>query len=369
MRMLILASYTCTNESKKIKQMNKKFFRIIKYALLFCVAIFLLITFVPRDYDVPDLQKRKGIHYWNLPTGSKIAYTLIPAKGIKIPQPIIFLQGGPGGFISDRNIKILAPLAEEGYDIYLYDQVGSGYSDRLTNINDYTADRHKKDLEEIIKKIGSEKVILIGQSWGAILATLFLADNAEKVQSLILTGAAPIQPLRQELIYINPPDSLNLRKPSFSNKEANEKSKNIRMKVVSFFAKSFGFKLASDKEADDFQTYLNNELNKSTVCDTSKALKAESGGGFYAQLMTVRSFNEIKDPRPKLKGTKIPVLIMKGQCDNQAWGFVSEYLELFPNYQLEIIPDAGHSISVEQPELYLRTIRTFLKQDLHYLKL
>jgi len=78
--------------------------------------------------------------------------------------------------------------------------------------------------------------------------------------------------------------------------------------------------------------------------------------------MTVRSFTETKDPRPKLKGLKIPVLIMKGQCDNQPWGFANEYLELFPNYQLNIIPDAGHSISVEQPELYLKTIRDFLNK-------
>ena len=345
--------------------MRKNLFTFIKYALLLCVAVYLLIAFIPRIYDVPQLQKREGTQYWDLPTGSKIAYTLVAAKGTKKPHPIIYLQGGPGGFISNRNIKILAQLSEDGYNIYLYDQIGSGQSDRLTNINDYTADRHKKDLEEIIKKIGAEKVILIGQSWGAILATLFIADNAEKVQRVIFTGAGPIQPMRQELLSTHPPDSLNLRKPPYSNNEANDKSKNVRTNVVSFLAKSFGIKLASDREADDFQTYLNNELNKATVCDTSNALKAEGGGGFYAQVMTVRSFSEIKDPRPKLKGSKIPILIMKGQCDNQPWGFVNEYLELFPNHQLKIIPDAGHSISVEQPEFYLKTIRDFLNQDIH----
>jgi pimeloyl-ACP methyl ester carboxylesterase len=37
-----------------------------------------------------------------------------------------------------------------------------------------------------------------------------------------------------------------------------------------------------------------------------------------------------------------------------------DYLEHFPNCQLKIIPDAGHAISVEQPELYLKTMRDFL---------
>jgi proline iminopeptidase len=297
-----------------------------------------------------------------LKTGSKIAYTLVSAIGIKKPYPIIYLQGGPGGFISDRNIKMLAPLSEDGFDIFLYDQIGSGQSERLSDINEYTAYRHKKDLEGLIKKIGSEKVILIGQSWGAILATLFIADNPDKVEKVILIGAGPIQPANEELLNKKAPDSLNLSKPPYSNREANEKSKNIRANAITFWAKSFGKKLASDKEADDFQTYLNNGLNKALVCDTSSALRAEGGGGFYAQVMTVQSFNEVKDPRPKLKDCKVPILIMKGQCDNQPWGFVNEYLEIFPNYKLKIIPGAGHSISVEQPELYLKTIREFLNQ-------
>jgi proline iminopeptidase len=342
--------------------MRKNIFQFIKYALLLCLVAYLLAVFIPRSYDVPHMHKRKGTQYWDLQTGSRIAYTLVSAKGQKKPFPIIYLQGGPGGFISDRNIHMLAPLSEDGFDVFLYDQIGSGQSERLSDITEYTADRHKKDLEELIKKIGSEKVILIGKSWGAILATLFIADNPEKVEKVIFTGAVPIQPMNEELLNKNAPDSLNLRKPPYSNREAIEKSKNIRINAITFWAKSFGKKLASDKEADDFQTYLNGELNKATVCDTSKALEAEGGGGFYAQVMTVQSFNKIQDLRAKLKGSKVPILLMKGQCDNCPWGFVNEYLELFPNHQLKIVPDAGHSISVEQPELYLKIIRDFLIQ-------
>jgi len=342
--------------------MRKKLFKFLTYILLLFSAILLLEVFIPRTYNVPHIQKREGTQYWDLPTGSRIGYTLISAKGIIKPNPIIFLQGGPGGFISDRNIKILAPLAEDGYNVYLYDQVGSGHSERLANINEYTAERHQRDLEEIIKKIGAEKVILIGQSWGAALAALYIADNPGKVEKVIFTGAGAIQPMREELVNIKAPLILNLKKPPYSNREANEKSGNIRIRAITFWAKTFGRKLAPDKEADDFQTFLNGELNKATVCDTSKALKTEGGGGFYVQIMTVKSFSEIKDPRPRLKNCKVPVLIIKGQCDNQPWGFVNEYLELFPNHQLTIIPGAGHSVSVEQPGLYLETIRAFLNQ-------
>jgi proline iminopeptidase len=341
--------------------MKKKIFRVIKYALLLSISIFLFLVLYPRTYPVPPLQKRESTQYWDLPTGSRIGYTLVSAKGIKKPFPIIFLQGGPGGPIYDRNIETLAPLSEDGYDVYLYDQIGCGFSDRLKNINDYTAARHKIDLEEIIKKTGAQKVILIGQSWGAILATLFIADNQEKVEKVIFTGPGPIQPQLEQLSEIDPPDSLHLTKPFFTNADANKKANNIRTKFTAYLAGAFGIKLASDKEADDFQTYQNG-LNKATVCDPLKAPKAEAGGGFYSQVMTLNSFSEIIDPRQKLKKCQFPVLIMKGQCDNQKWGFVKEYLEIFSDHQLVIIPNAGHSISVEQPELYLITIRKFLAE-------
>lgn len=342
--------------------MKKKILTFVKFALLLCVAIFLSKVLLPKKYNVPQLQKRESTQYWNLPTGSRIGYTLVSAKGEKKPYPVIYLHGGPGGPITNRNIEMLSPLSEDGYDVYLYDQIGGGQSARLENINDYTADRHKKDLEEIVRKIGAEKVILIGQSWGAMLAVLFTADNPDKVERIVFTGPGPIPPIRQELSKIKAPDSLHLKEPTYSNAQANEEANTMRTRTIAWWARAFGKKLAPDKEADDFATCLNNKLNKATVCDTAKALKAEGGGGFYVQVMTVQSFSQVQDPRPKIKNSKIPVLIMKGQCDNQKWGYTNEYLELFSNHQLAVIPNAGHAISVEQPELYLKTIREFLNK-------
>jgi len=148
---------------------TRNIFRWLRVAGLLWISFILLAVFWPRSYGTPPPQYRSDIRYWDLPTGSRIAYTLIPAKGVKKRNPIIYLQGGPGGTVDNGLIRILTPLSEEGYDVYLYDQIGSGWSGRLGNISDYTADRHKRDLEAIVQKTGAEKVILIGQSWGAIL--------------------------------------------------------------------------------------------------------------------------------------------------------------------------------------------------------
>jgi pimeloyl-ACP methyl ester carboxylesterase len=52
---------------------------------------------------------------------------------------------------------------------------------------------------------------------------------------------------------------------------------------------------------------------------------------------------------------------MKAQYDNQKWGFTQEYCEIFKDHKVTVIPDAGHAIAVEQPELYLKTIAEYLK--------
>ncbi|MEO6038883.1 MAG: alpha/beta hydrolase [Saprospiraceae bacterium] len=343
--------------------MRNRIFQFLQYALAICFATFLLKTCLPKHYHVPQLQVRAGTQYWDLPTGSRIGYVLIPAKGAKKPYPVIYLHGGPGGPIYDRNISLLSPLAEDGYDVYLYDQIGGGQSARLTDIREYTADRHVRDLAEIVKKTSAAKVILLGQSWGAMLAVLFTADHPEAVDKIIFTGPGPIPPVHRELAQLPGPDSLHLRVPDYSNAEANKHAATWRSEAVERYAYWFGKKLASDEEMDEFATYLNTGLRKSTVCDTLKlSTLTEGGGGYYAQIMTMQSLLQVQDPRPKLKETAVPVLIMKGQCDNQKWGFTQEYLQLFPKQELVVVPNAGHAIAVEQPEIYLQTIRPFLNK-------
>jgi proline iminopeptidase len=342
--------------------MTKKILKIIGYSLLICVLVLLFEIFYSRSYHVPSFERRNNTQYWNLASGSKIGYTFISAKRQKKPFPIIYLHGGPGGHITNYDIHIFNSIADSGYDVYLYDQIGSGQSERLADIKGYTIERHIEDLKEIIQKLNSKKVILIGQSWGGILAALFAPDNADKIDKIIFTCPGPVYPTHQNLANVQPPDSIHLTKPFYTNAQGNKKANNIRTKAMAFFATRFGRKLASDKEADEFATYLNFELDKSTVCDTSNILREDAGSGFYSSVMTFNNLTKTLDRRPKMKRLTIPMLVMKGECDNQKWGFTNEYLELFKNSELEIIPGAGHFISVEQPQLYTKTILDFLNR-------
>src|SRR5580765_2788289 len=126
--------------------MAKKVFKFIGYSLLICLLIFSFEIFYPGNYNVPAFQTRINTKYWNLPGGSRIGYTLIAARGQKKLFPIIYLHGGPGGHITNYDIQIFTSFADSGYDVYLYDQIGGGQSERLTDIRTYTVKRHLQDL-------------------------------------------------------------------------------------------------------------------------------------------------------------------------------------------------------------------------------
>jgi len=340
--------------------MKKKIFKITKWLLLIALIAFVVKGCIPTNLDVPQMKPRDSTQYWNLLTGSKIAYTLIEGKGAKKTSPIIYLHGGPGGYIYSKNIEILGKLSELGYDVYLYDQIGSGFSERLEKVNEYTADRHRKDLEEIVTLLGAKKVNLIGQSWGGALAVLFAADNIEKVDKLIFTCPGAIKPANDELEKVMPPDSLQLKKAYNPNAKATAIAFNPRYISIGVWARFFGKKLASDKEADSYLTKLATVFTKGLVYDSTKALAEEGGAGCYSNLNTSVSYGKLTDPRIKLKNSKIPILVLKGQYDNIAWGYTNEYLDLFTNNKLKIIPNSGHDIFVEQSEIYLNEIISFL---------
>ena len=140
--------------------------------LLFCA--FIAYTLIPvassgNRKRAPDFAL-VTTKYWNLNTGSRIAYYKLPAKkGIqKKETPIIFLHGGPGAYVRKLEIDFFNQFTNDGYDVYLYDQAGSGRSDLLSKAT-YSHERNIDDFEAIINTISAKQYIVIGQSYGGAL--------------------------------------------------------------------------------------------------------------------------------------------------------------------------------------------------------
>jgi proline iminopeptidase len=69
-----------------------------------------------------------------------------------------------------------------------YDQRGSGRSD---DNSAPTAAEHVADLEALRVELGEEQLVLLGYSWGALLAMLYALEHPTRVARLALLSPAP----------------------------------------------------------------------------------------------------------------------------------------------------------------------------------
>jgi pimeloyl-ACP methyl ester carboxylesterase len=106
--------------------------------------------------------------------------------------PLILLHGGPGmtemGFFRHFN----APL-EKSFTVVNWDQRGTGKSfDRKIPRSTMTVEQFVADLDELVeavcKRLGTNKVVIYGHSWGSVLGVLYSARFPEKVAAYVGSG-------------------------------------------------------------------------------------------------------------------------------------------------------------------------------------
>ena len=107
-----------------------------------------------------------------LPTGSRLATWNLPATGAARRTPVVFLNGGPGGFVTTGAMDKGASLRAAGFATFYFDRAGTGQSDRIPAVQ-YTLDRAVADVEALRKFLNADRIILWGSSYGADLAVLY----------------------------------------------------------------------------------------------------------------------------------------------------------------------------------------------------
>lgn len=99
---------------------------------------------------------------------------------------IIVIHGGPGA--DYRYLLRCKDLADEGFRVVFYDQRGAGLSQRFPFVA-YDMDQTIGDLKAIINHYQStsdQKVILLGHSWGAMLATAYINEYPYEIEGAVL---------------------------------------------------------------------------------------------------------------------------------------------------------------------------------------
>src|SRR5262245_20463349 len=91
-------------------------------------------------------------------------------------QPLLVLHGGPGAH-HDYLLPQMLALAEGegGHGLLFYDQRGGGRS-KSSDRAAITWETHVRDLAAIITEFRLDRPVLVGYSWGGLLAMLYASE-------------------------------------------------------------------------------------------------------------------------------------------------------------------------------------------------
>lgn len=336
---------------------------VLGLALLGGILVFRPLPSTPLETaDAPA-----DIEFWDLPTGSRLAYRHLAAVGPARPTPVIVVGGGPGeAMVADAaKADPFRRLTVLGFDVYLYDQIGAGRSDRLPDPSGYTVARHVADLEAIREQLGAQQVVLAGASWGGSLSASYLAEHPDRVAKAILTSPAPMDYRRHPGV-----GDITAHLPV----ETRERARALLPQNTRFLA-WYGLghvnpqaarNLLLDSEADAFFDTFLSIVRPATVCNPANLPAAHTvGNGLYANVFTVRdaeSGAQSAVPQ-RLRGSQTPTLVITGECNYVPWAPTAEYATTLPHATLVCLRDAGHAPQVDRPELYRATVEAFLLDE------
>ncbi len=101
--------------------------------------------------------------------------------------PLLCLHGGPG--IPHDYLEPLARLASNGRRVIFYDQLGNGRSDHPHDRSLWTVQLFLNELATVRRALGLERLHLLGQSWGGMLAMEHTLTKPGGIGSLVLASS------------------------------------------------------------------------------------------------------------------------------------------------------------------------------------
>jgi len=304
-----------------------------------------------------------GVQFWDLPTGSRIAYVHAPASGTHRPTPVLFLHGGPG--TPGEGVPAAgALLAADGFEVYAYDQLGAGRSTRLADVTGYTVARQVADLEAIRAELGAEHILLIGQSWGGSLAAQYLSAYPQHVARVVFTSPGPIWAGAYPDGGGGDPWARMTAEQRRQRDALFGSPRLIAQAILQGINSNAAHALVGDDEADALMHAVAVLGKDTTRCPGAAPAEVhDNHQGFYVNQQTVEDFAHIPDPRPALRQARVPALVMRGECDFVPWEETYEYRRTLPQSTLVYLPHTGHDIASGQPEAYAAVLRAFLRDE------
>ena len=261
-------------------------------------------------------------------------------------QAVLFLHGGPGAGISTTHRRLFDP---KHFRIVLFDQRGAGKSLPHAELRDNTTWDLVADIEKLRTHLGVEKWMVFGGSWGSTLALAYAEAHPSAVSHLVLRGIFMCRKSEIEWFYqkgahwIFPevweqylaPIPLEERGDLVSAfyKRLTSSDETTRLEAAKAWS---GWEGATVHLIPDPATY-----NRFTGDQMAVSL-ARIECHFFMHGCWFRSDEQLLDDIGKIR--HIPTVIVHGRYDvvcpvKNAF----DLHRVFPEAELKIIPDAGHS--------------------------
>ena len=103
--------------------------------------------------------------------------------------PLLCLHGGPGA--TWWHMEPYEALADDGRTVVFYDQLGCGNS-ALSGSHDvemFTPELFMREIDVVRDALGLERVILLGHSWGGMLAMAYAATRPAGLEAIIVQSS------------------------------------------------------------------------------------------------------------------------------------------------------------------------------------
>jgi proline iminopeptidase len=266
-----------------------------------------------------------------------LGYETFGDAGAEIP--IIAVNGGPGLSHAYMMQNDLWQRVAAHRLVILYDQRGTGASKRVESNAPQSMNAQVADLDAIRNALALDRVAVLGDSYGGMIAMAYAAAHPEHVARLILSDSAA--PSWKSLVHLLP--------QVFPDREQQGAAE----------AK----KLAADPAAAAQSGFVNHMRMCFYSTDLRDAYLAHMGDlGFVPAVgAAVQKATENLDLTSKLPGFKFPTLVITGRYDmNVAPLTAWRMARAIPGAQLVFFEKSGHLPAYEEPDKYLKVLDGFL---------
>lgn len=251
--------------------------------------------------------------------------------------PLIIIHGLYGS--SDNWVSIGRELAND-FEVLLIDQRNHG---RSPHSNDHNYQLLKEDLREFMDKQSIEKAIIIGHSMGGKTAMFFAAEYPERVSHLIVADISP---------------------RSYKSSKSSQLLAHTKIIKGMFNLDFYGITNREDIDAILAKSIPENRIRQFLLKNIKRTKDNEYS--WSLNIKTIRNelvniLEGLDDNHSEIMG--FPVLFIKGaNSDYISDEDIRIIQKIFPYADIETIPEAGHWLHAEQPELFLKKVRDFILQ-------